>query len=91
MISTVFKTSSLAVGISIFLLFTGTTITNILAAKYDWAKFSLFANTDLFQYMNGTPLVEGMTMTFSITMLIIYFIIFHGIAFLFFTKRDVGV
>ena len=91
MISTVFRSSSLAIGISLFLLFMGGNATQLLAIKFDWAKYSLFANTDLTQYTGFTPtMVEGMTMGFSITMLIIYFVIFHLLAFIVFNKRDVA-
>jgi ABC-2 type transport system permease protein len=90
MISAVFRVSGLAIGISIFLLLTGGTITNLLASKFTWAKYSLFANTNLMQYIDGMPLVEGMTMSFSLTMIFIYFVIFHLLAFVFFTKRDIA-
>ncbi|MFI8685527.1 ABC transporter permease [Rossellomorea sp. NPDC077527] len=91
MISAVFRSSSLAIGISLFLLFVGGNATSLLALKFDWAKYSLFANTDLTQYTGFTPpLVDGMTMGFSITMLVIYFIIFQALAFLVFNKRDVA-
>ncbi|WP_201713592.1 ABC transporter permease [Rossellomorea arthrocnemi] len=91
MISAVFRSSSLAIGISLFLLFVGGNATSLLALKFDWAKYSLFANTDLTQYTGfSPPLVDGMTMGFSITMLIIYFAIFQVLAFLVFNKRDVA-
>ncbi|MCY8095095.1 ABC transporter permease, partial [Bacillus atrophaeus] len=41
-------------------------------------------------YLDGTPLVEGMTMTFSIVMLVIYFVIFQLLAFGVFLKRDIA-
>jgi ABC-2 type transport system permease protein len=90
MISAVFRNSSLAIGLSLFLLFTGGQFTALLALKFDWAKYILFANTDLIQYFEGTPLVEGMSVTFSIIMLVIYFAIFHSLAFYVFNKRDVA-
>lgn len=90
MISSVFRNSSLAIGLSIFLLFTGTQFTALLAMKYSWAKFLLFANTNLMQYVEGTPLVEGMTLPFSIAMLLIYFAVFQFLAFFIFNKRDVA-
>ncbi len=46
MLSAVFRNSSLAVGFSIFLLVAGTTATAFIAAKFDWAKYILFANVD---------------------------------------------
>lgn len=90
MISAAFRNSSLAIGLSIFLLFVGGQATAILAMKYSFAKYSLFANTNLPMYKEGEPLVDGMTMGFSITMLIIYFLLFQFIAFYVFKKRDVA-
>ncbi|MBP0726578.1 ABC transporter permease subunit [Bacillus sp. RG28] len=90
MVSTVFRNSSLATGLSIALMFTGSTITFLLASKFDWAKYILFANTDLTQYFEGTPMVEGMTLTFSIIMIAIYFVLFQFLAFFVFKKRDVA-
>lgn len=89
MISTVFRSSSLAIGISLFLMFTGPQLVQLLS-QYNWAKFILFANTDLQQYTTGTPLVEGMTMTFSIVMLLIYFALFAFLSLYIFKKRDVA-
>lgn len=81
MISSVFRNSSLAIGLSLFLLFTGAQFTTLLAMKFDWAKYILFANTDLMQYFEGTPMVEGMTLSFSVIMLLVYFAIFQFLAF----------
>ncbi|WML47417.1 ABC transporter permease [Neobacillus sp. PS3-34] len=90
MISSVFRNSSLAIGLSIFLMFTGGQITNLLSLKFSWAKYVLFANTDLMQYFEGTPMVEGMTLPFSVMVLAIYFLIFQLLAFYVFQKRDVA-
>jgi len=87
-ISTVFKNSSLAIGIGIFLMMGGNMIVGIFA-EYDWAKYILFANIDLQQYETGNVLIEGMTLSFSIMMLFIYFIVFVLFAWFFFAKRDV--
>lgn len=90
MISSVFRNSAMAIGVAIFLMFTGTTVVQAFS-QYDWAKYILFANTDLSDYANGgTPWVEGMTLGFSITMLIIYYAIFMVLSWIFFTKRDVA-
>lgn len=90
MISSVFRNSSLAIGLSLFLMFTGAQFTALISLKYSWAKYILFANTDLMQYFEGTPLVEGMTLPFSILMLLLYFVIFQLLAFVIFKKRDVA-
>jgi ABC-2 type transport system permease protein len=90
MISTVFRSSSLAIGLAIFLMFMGGQVTFLIAQKFDWAKYILFANTDLTQYIDGVPMVKGMTMSFSITMLAIYFIVFNVLSWFIFRKRDIA-
>jgi len=89
MISTVFRNNSLAVGISLFLMFTGGMLVGLLS-KYTWVKYILFANTDLTVYTDGIPVVKGMTLNFSLLVLATYFIIFNVISWLVFTKRDVA-
>jgi ABC-2 type transport system permease protein len=90
MISTVFRSSSLAIGLAIFLMFMGGQITYLLASKYEWAKYILFANMDLTQYIDGVPIVEGMTMSFSIMMLLIYFVLFNVLSWYVFKNRDIS-
>lgn len=89
MISTVFRSSALAIGVSIFLMMAGNSIVAFVADR-TWAKYILFANTNLKQYADGAVFIEGMTMQFSIMMLIIYYVIFMMLAWVFFTKRDIA-
>lgn len=89
MISTVFRSSSLSISLSLLLLFLGQGITLFLS-KWNWAKFWLFSNTDLTQYIEGKPLIEGMNMTFSIIVLLGYFILFNLLSWSIFKKRDVA-
>lgn len=90
MISSIFKNSALAIGLAIFLMFAGNQIVFFFIER-DWAKYILFANTDLSQYFNGnTPMIEGMTLGFSVGVLAVYYVIFAVIAWAFFTKRDVA-
>lgn len=89
MISASFRSSSLAISLSIFVMFAGTLVVQILA-RYEWVKYILFANIDLSMYFTGMPVIEGMTLTFSIIVLAVYFVAMHAIAWLMFTKRDVA-
>jgi ABC-2 type transport system permease protein len=89
MISTVFRSSSMAIGFSLFFMFMGTSIVYGLS-RYEWVKYILFANMDLRRYIEGTPLVEGMTMGFSVTMLAIYFVVMNLLSWLIFAKRDIA-
>ncbi len=90
MISTLFRSSAMAIGLAIFLMFTGNSIIGFVA-KYDWAKYILFANTNLNQYIgSGSPVIDGMTLGFSIAVLAVYFVLFLLVSWLSFTKRDIA-
>jgi ABC-2 type transport system permease protein len=89
MISTVFRSSSLAISMSLLFLFLGQATTNFLS-YWSWGRFWLFANTDLTQYIEGKPLMEGMNMTFSIIVLVAYFLLFNFLSWTIFQKRDVA-
>ncbi|WP_335727040.1 MULTISPECIES: ABC transporter permease [Virgibacillus] len=90
MISAVFRNSSLAIGIAIFLMMGASSIVTFFADK-EWAKYILFAHTDLSQYMDGNFLMlEDNTMGFSIAVLVVYYAIFMLLSWIVFTKRDVA-
>lgn len=89
MISTAFRSSSLAIGISMMTLFLGRGVTLFLS-RYSWGKYWLFANTDLTQYLDGRPHMEGMSMPFSIAVLLLYFLLFNILSWSIFNKRDVA-
>ncbi|MEH7180157.1 ABC transporter permease [Neobacillus vireti] len=89
MISSAFRSSTMAIGFSIGAFFAGNIILELLQ-RYDWSKYLLFANTDLTQYLSGHPFQEGMTMSFSIGVLVVYFIVFNLLSWLLFTRRDVA-
>lgn len=89
MISSVFRNGALAIGLSIFLMFVGSSVVQLLS-RYHWVKYILFANTNLKVYSDGIPPVEGMTLGFSILVLLAYYVIFNGISWLGFMKRDVA-
>lgn len=93
MMSTIFKSNSLATGLTIFLLFMGEVLV-LLFSRYEWAKFILFANLDLSRYLNQgyyylNPVYEGMTLSFSLMVLAVYFIIINAISWMIFTKKDI--
>lgn len=89
MISTVFRNSALSIGLSIFILFISIPLVEFLKA-YPWAKYLIFTNVDLSVYFQGQTPMEGMTLGFSIVILLVYFLLFHALSFFVFKKRDVG-
>ena len=88
MIGSVFRSSSLAIGLSIFLLFVGPNIVFFLS-KYEFVKYIFFTHTDLTGYITGNLFVQGMTWTLSLVVLTVYMLLFLFISFWSFTKRDV--
>ncbi len=87
-IGSVFRSSSLAIGLSIFLLFVGPNIVFFLS-KYEIAKYILFTHTDLTGFITGNVFVQGVTWPLSLVVLTIYMLLFLVISFLSFTKLDV--
>jgi ABC-2 type transport system permease protein len=93
MLSTVSRSSALSIALSIFLLFTGDFIVELVKIfGFDWGKYLLWANLDLSQYdPGGTPEFPGMTRTFSLMVLGGYFVLFYFISWWVYTKRDVSI
>jgi len=89
MFSTVFRTTAVAMAISLFLYFTAGNATMILAAYFDWIKYTLFANTDLNMYFNGTVFMNNMSLTFSLIMLGLYLCFFLVVSIGSFVKREI--
>ncbi|WP_083682513.1 ABC transporter permease [Paenibacillus sp. FSL A5-0031] len=90
MISSAFRSSSMAIAFSLLFMLVGNTLSALLSG-YSWVKYLLFSNIDLTQYMQGaSPLRPEMTLTFSIMILVAYYIVFQFLAWLLFTRRDVA-
>ncbi|RZT21281.1 ABC transporter permease [Fictibacillus sp. BK138] len=89
MISTLFMSNSVAIGVAMFTMFAGNTIVMLLATK-DWIIYTLFANMDLSTLIDGqNQLIKDLTLPFSISMLAIYTAVMLAITFTVFQKRDV--
>ena len=90
-ISTLFTNSTLAITISL-LGFMSASIINQLAIGYDlqFMKYFVTMNWDLSIYANGAlPYMEGMNMTMSIIICVIYFLIMMIPTFIVFRKRNI--
>lgn len=89
MISAIFRSSALAITISLLAFLIGSTVVSALSS-YSWVKYILFANTDLSQFVVNGPSIQGLTLGFSISILVAYFIVMNILAWVFFVKRDVA-
>lgn len=90
-ISTLFTNSTLAITISL-LGFMSASIINQLAIGYDlqFMKYFVTMNWDLSIYANGAlPYMEGMSMTLSIIICVVYFLIMMIPTFVVFKKRNI--
>ncbi|MFT9815990.1 ABC transporter permease [Lysinibacillus sp. NPDC056185] len=88
LVGSVFRSSSLAIGLTMFLSFTGGMIVMFLS-RFEIVKYIWLTHSDLTQYEKGYFIVDDMTMPFSLTILAIYAVIFLVISYMSFTKRDV--
>lgn len=91
MLSTVFRSGGLAIGMSLFLLLgVNSFILLIAMLDYKWIDYLLFIHLNLTQYLDGNPMREGMTLGFSLGVLGVYYILFIALTWYIFNKRDVA-
>lgn len=91
MLSTVFRSSGLAIGMALFLLLGVNSFIGLIAMlKYEWIDYLLFIHLNLTQYLDGNPMREGMTLGFSLGVLAVYYVIFVTLTWYVFSKRDVA-
>lgn len=88
MLSTVSKSSTLTVGTSLLVMLFGPEVNRMISGQ--WAKYLIFANLDLVRYLKSNPSPwPGMSLEFSIMVLLVYGFVFYWIARTVFVKRDV--
>ncbi|GGD75948.1 ABC transporter permease [Paenibacillus nasutitermitis] len=92
MISTVFRSGGLAIGLSLFVLLGGTTISALLSMlDYAWVDYILFLHMNLTGYIgNSGPDPQGNTLGFSLGVLAVYYVVFMALTWSIFNKRDVA-
>lgn len=91
MVSTVFRASGLAIGLSLFIMFATDIFMAIFSPeRYEWAKYLIFAHMDLQGYLLSDSGPGGVTLGFSIAVLAVYYVVFLLVAWTVFRKRDVS-
>lgn len=92
MVSTVFRSGALAISLSFIIMFaSGSAMQALVFMEKEWAKYIVFANTDLSVYFGGNPPFPDMTLGFSLAVLLVYYAVFMGLSWTLFCKRDVAV
>ena len=88
MIGVVFRSSSMAIGLSLFIYFTGTSIV-LMLERFAFTKYLVFAHMELTQYGTGFKIIEDITLPFSLAVLSVYIVVFLVTSYWTFLKRDV--
>ncbi|WEG12365.1 ABC transporter permease [Pullulanibacillus sp. KACC 23026] len=89
-VSTILRNSTLAVGLSLFIMIVGNSMIEA-TAKISWLKYLPFANSDVSLYIFHLPARPEMTLGFSISVLLVYIISLMTASWVVFTNRDVAV
>lgn len=91
MLSTVFRAGGLAIGLSLFIMFTKGIFTTLFnPERYAWAKYLIFTHMDLTNYLQDKTGPGGITLGFSLAVLAVYYIVFLAVSWYVFKKRDVA-
>ena len=91
MISSVFRSSGLAIVLSLSILFTKDIFMAIFSPeRYEWANYLIFAHMNLNAYLLSDTGPGGATLGFAVAVLAVYYVIFMLVSWLVFRKRDVA-
>ncbi len=89
-VSSLFRSSALAIGISVFMMFAGNTIILVLQQfNQDWGRYLLFSNTSLSSIASGNPIFPQQTILFAIGVLFAHWAVFFLTAWDGFVRREV--
>lgn len=90
MISSLLRSSALAIGIGVAALMGGSMVSMLLAQLgCDWGRYLLFANLDIGSISQGYGYFPNQTVGFALATVAVYLVVFLLTAFDGFTKREV--
>ncbi|MDT3427171.1 ABC-2 type transport system permease protein [Paenibacillus forsythiae] len=91
MVSSVFRASGLAIGLSLFIIFVKNLFITIFNPdRFEWAKYLPFSHMDLSGYLVSDRGPGGVALSFSIGVLAAYYVLFLLLAWVVFSRRDVA-
>lgn len=91
MVSSVFRASGLAIGLSLFIMFTKNIFVQIFnPERFEWAQYLIFTHMDLRGYLLSDTGPGGVSLGFSVAVLAAYYVLFLAVSWLVFSKRDVA-
>ncbi|AIQ11588.1 ABC transporter permease [Paenibacillus durus] len=91
MVSSVFRASGLAIGLSLFIIFVKNLFIGFFNPDhYEWANYLPFSHMDLSGYLASNTGPGGATLGFSIAVLAAYYAVFLLLSWIVFNRRDVA-
>lgn len=90
-ISSLVRSSALAIGVGVFVMLAGSGITQFmkLILNLDWSRYFVFANTDLNSILTGNSIYGNHTIGFALGVLAVHMVVFLLTAWDGFTRREV--
>ena len=89
-ISSLFRNSGAAVGISLLILYGGNTVNTILAlAGQDWGRYLIFSNLSLSGILRGVTVYQHQSIGVAIVILALHMVVFLWTAFDAFDRKEV--
>lgn len=90
-ISSLVRSSALAIGVGVFAMLGGKTLILFLkqALKLDWARYLIFANTDLASILGGSGIFAHQSVRFALIVVAIHLFVFLLTAWDGFVRREV--
>ncbi|MFD0717666.1 ABC transporter permease [Paenibacillus sp. GCM10027626] len=88
MISAAFRSTTFSIVISLLVSLTGFIIA-IAMDGWAWTKYFVFSHTDLTPFLYGNPSIDGVTLGFSLVLIVLHLAIMHSVSYPLFVKRDV--
>ena len=88
MIGSVFRSSSLAIGLTMGISFLSGLLV-VFLSRYEFVKYVWITHSDLTQHLTGDFIVDGITLPLSLTVLAVYALLFLFISYFVFMKRDI--
>jgi len=88
-ISVISRSRSIATGFSLFLLFVGSTIVQLLSMYFSWGKYLPLGMTNFTEFVTKGATISGTTLGMALGLSALYSIIFCFAGYLVFEKRDI--
>jgi ABC-2 type transport system permease protein len=89
MLSVLIRSTAAGMGVMLAALISGAILNNMVSS-WDSAKYLFMVNLRLTDYMKGlAPPIQGMTLSFSLLDLLVWWAVALFVSFFVFTKKDV--